>query len=1170
VSPQQNRDLVDARARQRIREEFGKTLLVEAAAGTGKTTELVRRIVGLLLGGHATLDRIVAVTFTDKAAGEMKLRLRTRLEVEQEGSSPEVHDRITAALARLEVAPIGTMHSFCADLLREWPVEARIDPQFEIAAEGAEESVFAQAFETWFQSVLVAPPEGIRRALRRRGWGRNPETARERLRGAARALAEHRDFPASWRRDAFDRSAAIERIASRLGELAALATKADNPEDWCATSLREIATWLDDLMRRENVRGRDEDGLEAALQALHGRNLWKWSGRGKWFCKKEAIERSSVIEQRDAIRRELGEFAEGAAADLAACLREELRPVVAAYEELKARTGMLDFLDLLLRTRDLLRGNRTVRVELQHRFSHILVDEFQDTDPLQAETVLLLAADDPEQNDPVLARPIPGKLFIVGDPKQSIYRFRRADIAFYQGVKSRLKAQGAEVLQLSTSFRSAPSIQQFINATFAPRMVAGADAAQAGHVPLDRYRNDPEGRPTVVALPAPHIYGKRGDIAKNKIEESYPKAVAAFVEFLIRHSGWTVTERDRGEPVPIEARHGGWTVTERERGKQVPIEARHICLLFKRQQSYGEDITREYLRGLEARRIPHVLVGGRSYFSREETQAMRVAATAIEWPDDELSVFATLRGPFFAVGDDALLLFRERQGRLHPLRKLDEVALSPQESEVADALRVVGELHRGRNQRPISHTLSRLLDATRAHAGIAIWPTGEQALANVLHILEHARRFEGAGGRSFRSFVDLLSEEAGAGNTPEAPVVEEGTDGIRVMTVHKAKGLEFPVVILCDPTAPSAFSNPSRHVETERGLWAIALAGCAPAELVEHRDEELNRDREESVRLAYVAATRARDLLVVPAIGDASLEGWLDVFSPALHPKLARRRQPSEAPGCPRFGKETVLDRPEIAQAPLSVSPGLHESEAGPKVVWWDPATLVLDREPEGGVRDIDLLVDDAASHAAAETTRQMHAVWQQRRTASLHAGTLPSVRITTVTERTATAGASASGTQVETASIADRDPHRPRGKRFGALVHSILAAVDLRADAPAVARIAAAHARLFGADDAEAEAATKVVQGALAHPLLQRAANSADCRRELPFLHREADGAIVEGTVDLAFREQTGAAGRWTVLEFKTGTQNRSELHKGQVRTYCAAVEDATGEPATGAIIFI
>ena len=183
----------------------------------------------------------------------------------------------------------------------------------------------------------------------------------------------------------------------------------------------------------------------------------------------------------------------------------------------------------------------------------------------------------------------------------------------------------------------------------------------------------------------------------------------------------------------------------------------------------------------------------------------------------------------------------------------------------------LGRLHVGRNRRPIAQTILMLLDAVRAHAGIAMWPTGEQALANCLRMVDLARRFEQRGASSFRAFVERMEADAETGQAEDAPIVEQGTEGVRMMTVHRAKGLEFPVVILADPTCPAARDNPSRHVDPARRLWLEPLCGCAPVELLEASQEELLRDQAEAVRLAYVAATRARDLLVVPACGDQPL-----------------------------------------------------------------------------------------------------------------------------------------------------------------------------------------------------------------------------------------------------------------------------------------------------------
>ena len=528
-------------------------------------------------------------------------------------------------------------------------------------------------------------------------------------------------------------------------------------------------------------------------------------------------------------------------------------------------SDLLDFLDLLLEARNLVAGNDAVRRAFQARFSHLFVDEFQDTDPLQAEILLLLASDDWRQRDWTSVRAVPGKLFIVGDPKQSIYRFRRADVGIYERVCAQLEGHGAVRLALTTSFRSVPNIQRAINAAFQGSMVSDPHALQADYVAMTPFRPPQDGQPSVVALPVPRPYGIR-NVAGYAIEASLPDAVGAFVEWLVRHSGWTVTER-RGREA-----------------HSVPIEARHVCLLFRRFVSWGTDVTRVYVNALEARGLPHLLVGGRSFHDREEIETLRAALTAVEWPDDELSVFATLRGALFAIADEDLLAFQHRGGRFHPFRAIPEdlpAALLP----IADALQVLKALHTARNHRPVADTVAALLMATRAHVGFALRPAGEQVLANVLHVAELARQYEADGGMSFRGFVDSLRDAALATAAAEAPILEEGSEGVRVMTVHKAKGLEFPVVILADITAKLAQAEPSRTIDLEQGLCALRLGGWSPHDLNVRRDLERERDRAEGERLAYVAATRARDLLVVPAVGDGPYDGgWVSPLSSALYP----------------------------------------------------------------------------------------------------------------------------------------------------------------------------------------------------------------------------------------------------------------------------------------------
>jgi ATP-dependent exoDNAse (exonuclease V) beta subunit len=259
-------------------------------------------------------------------------------------------------------------------------------------------------------------------------------------------------------------------------------------------------------------------------------------------------------------------------------------------------------------------------------------------------------------------------------------------------------------------------------------MAAGSAGSHAAYVPLERARPETTGRPTIAALPVPRPYGDFGKIVNWKIDESFPDAVGAFITWLVNESGWTVEEN----------------------GKWIAVSPRHICILFRRLRNFSTDVTRAYVRALEARRISHVLVGGRSFHDREEVLALRNALTAIEWPDDELRVFATLRGPFFALSDDALLTFRKgvdadgnlHTRRLHPMHAVDRDLLDEAAQPVADALALLAKLHSGRNHRPVAQTITTLLEALRAHAGIALWPTGEQALANCSRVVDLARRFE--------------------------------------------------------------------------------------------------------------------------------------------------------------------------------------------------------------------------------------------------------------------------------------------------------------------------------------------------------------------------------------------------------------------------------------------
>jgi len=1145
--------LADQDARDAIARDLDATLVVEAAAGTGKTTALVSRIVSVVASGRAALARIVAVTFTEKAAGELKLRLRT--EIERARNDPSLAEnsrsRLSAALRELEQASIGTIHSFCADLLRERPVEARVDPMFEVAAEDTSGAILELAFARWFETALASPGEAMRRLLRRRE-SLSRDGPRAIARRAAEELLAWRDFSARWEPYHFERDREIDEIVAEIGALGELARDGE-PGDWLAKSLEEIARPVAEAMRLEAVRGRDYDALEAVLLTIGGGRRWEWKGFGAGMG---GVEREEIFRRRAALRERLARMRRDAGANLAPLLREELWPIIEIYDRIKRREGQLDFLDLLLVARNLVRDNPAVRAELQNRFTHIFIDEFQDTDPLQAEILLLLAADDPGVHDWRAARPIAGKLFIVGDPKQSIYRFRRADVALYQEVKRSLINAGARLLHLTVSFRATPELHAMINAAFAPLMAAESPT-QPAYAPLTPVRPDPAAQPSIIALPVPDPYGDYGRVTDWRIEESLPEAIAAFAGWMVKESGWTVTEREAPE-------------------RRVALAPRHICILFRRLNSHGRDVTRPYLRALEARHLPHVLVKGGSFNDREEVISVRNLLAAIERPDDDLAVFATLRGAFFSLGDDLLLEYREAAGGIslwrHPPSDAD-ARLAP----VIGAREIILELHRERNRRPIAQTLARALARTRAHAGVAIWPTGDQALANILRLMDQARRYEARSRpTSFRGFVDELEARAERDEASETPIVEEGTEGVRIMTVHRAKGLEFPVVILADLTCNETAGEPARYIDPARGLAALRIAGCAPHELLEHQEEEHRRDTEEAVRLLYVAATRARDLLIIPALGDGEYDGWLARLNPVIYPEQKNRRAPLTriAPGCPEFGLDSVRTRPTRAPAPTrSVAPGSHRAQAGShRVVWWDPTRLILDVKEAMGLRQSVLLEADASGEISKRGDAAYRA-WSEARSAALARGAAPTIRVigATAAATLGDAAMSANGGEIRVEEIA-RDRSLARLRLFGTLVHETMLRIHFAAPRTEIEQVAASVARMIGAGADDVDAAVDAVANALGSDVIRAAASASEIRREYPVLVTLDDGATAEGIADLAFRSDADGAARWTIVEFKTDADLSRRLpeYRAQVAIYLRAVRAATALAASGVILWI
>ena len=639
--------------------------------------------------------------------------------------------------------------------------------------------------------------------------------------------------------------------------------------------------------------------------------------------------------------------------------------------------------------------------------------------------------------------------------------------------------------------------------------------------------------------------------------------VAALIDYLVTRSGFKVQEPS---------------------GELVPVQSRHVLLLFRSTRGFGRELTRPYSRALEARRIPHVLAGGRSFHAREEVMALCALLSAVEWPDDELSVYSTLRGPFFALSDAALLEHRELARSLHPLapRPAADVC-SPAQLEVAAALEVLRSAHYARNQQPIAHTVQALLGATRAHAGMAFWPSGEQALANVQRIVDDARRFDARAATSFRAFAARLVEQAERGETSGASTLEEGSDGVRIMTVHTAKGLEHPIVILCEPTG-SQHRDPSRYVDSRAQPLRGAAVRAAPYELYLHREALLAASMPK--RSASRTSLRRERAISwsCPAWATVSSRR-VDALHPALYPS-ARSKRTLRVRRLPCIRLDSVLEAPAKAtRVPEdSVAPGLHEPERGEhRVVWWDPSTLELDRAAVGGVRQQELLADAGGSRAERQGAERL-AEFEATRLQALEQAAQPSLRALAITaavkqdveraieqrviaprevvvERVSTAQASGSA----------------RGARFGSLVHAVLASMLTeradsardRSDAAALELSVATkvkwHARMLAATSAEQSAAIQRVLAAWEHPVLLRARASRTLWVELPVALRLADQTLVEGAFDLAFREPDGS---FTVVDLKTDDPEGNVAYAAQVSLYAEAIAIATGKAARAVLL--
>jgi ATP-dependent helicase/nuclease subunit A len=1058
------------------------TCLVEAGAGTGKTSVLIDRLLSLVLSGTSA-SRIVAITFTEKAAGELRVRFRSRVEEAARNRSGEERERLDAAVREIDRAQVGTIHGFCAGLLRERPVEAGVDPNFSVADELRQTILLDSAWDKWLRGELSRDLPGAAAEARALGFGLG------RIRDLAGRLAEARDvihlMPSPL--DPGDLEGFLAELGAEAREFFELArTGARDPEDGAATAIHVFARAVEALALLP-----DEARAPFALARIAPAPSKRQGRKTNWDegLLDQLRERAARLKERQADL--LARAGHNATVGLVQWLAGYLR----AYEAEKSSAGILDFQDLLSKARDLLRDDPGVREHFKCSYDRILVDEFQDTDPLQCEIAFFLAEQKGRSAKNWLNVKLePGKLFIVGDPKQSIYRFRRADIETYESARDMIAKSGS-VLKLTENFRTRPSIIGAVNAVFDGAMTAPGDGRryQPDYEALVAHRPVDEEGPGVTFITPSSAFG--GGAKAAEIRGAEAEAVAAFISRSLAS----------GRPRVLDRESSSWR----------PVRQGDIAVLFHSMTALDA-----YEAAFSARGLDYRIAGGKRFYVRREVSELATVLAAVDDPHDLVSVVGALRTPFMGVSDEEIVVHRERTGGLNYLTRAASGVPA-----VESAFRILRELHERRNAGGVAELIRRLLTDTAALELFLLKPAGEQRHANLLKVVELASSLEKDEPMSFGGFVRWLREVSQL--TPEeaeSPLSEEGDDFIRMLTIHRAKGLEFPVAVLADLGRVTRRAG-SMIVDREEGRLDVGIGSrkerLATLGYEDARALEERRETAERLRLLYVGMTRARDALVIP---------WF----------------PGE-----EVGATGLLEHLEGLTGPAGEG-------ARPDVELVDAGALDLGRD---AARQVRLSATDALGAADAAAGTAELAEWEGRLEAFAQRHDRPPLIVTP------SALAHVPGGGPETDSCDSGTPPAA-GMRFGTLVHAVMERADFEAP-ESVAATAEALARAMGAGADEAAEATRLIESSLESNVMRRARTSVRTFREVPFCVRRGD-AVIDGKIDLLFQEADGLV----VVDYKTdrlpegGTGLLAGVYRDQAAVYGIAAGLATGLPVKEVVL--
>ncbi len=868
--------LSDDHVRDRVRSNgLDETLFVEAGAGSGKTTLLVDRIVNLVLEADVSLSAIAAITFTEAAASELQSRIRARFEQVQAnaiaaGDEPRA-DRCRKAVADSDLAAITTLHGFANRILGEFAVAAGLPPRIRVLDEVS--SQLAQE-DRWqrFVDRLYDNDDHVQ-LLQAASALKIPVEPRYIDQSTMRTVASQ--FNQNWDRLESLINADFAPLDSdfEFAHFDSLVAELANARTLNVLSDDKLNLHLGQLLPEMQAIAAIDQPLRK-LRALTQAPKWGPGNGGR----KDAWGGADIVTQiKDTIKA------------VEAAKEEVLRPIVndvllrlsqvIAAETFAAASarrsdGGLEFHDLLVLSRDLLRTNRHARQILHDRFQHLLLDEFQDTDPIQIELAVLIAtsADDVTGRTWSELAVDPGRLFFVGDPKQSIYRFRRADIALFLRARDQFAGeQGSE--QLEANFRTMEPIVAWVNALFDAKMPVEEPGAQPKYQPLvaSRQAETPEQN----ELHRPVLLG--GPNEDPKIRATELRTVEA--EDVVGMVRAIAAEPDR------------WPVFDRGSDEWRPATLDDITILLPTRTSLP------FLRAaLDDAELRYRIVTGTLVYDTQEVVDALAALRAIDDPGDELSLVAALRSPLYACSDVDLAIWRRNGGRWDVRAALPDTISSSH--PVATAMAHLKGLWSERWFLTPSMLLERLLRERRAALLAFGDPRTTDVWRRLRFLVDQARTFEEANSGDLRAFTQWAALQSGSMARVHEPLLPETDEtSLSIQTIHGAKGLEFPITILSGMTTQMGARRPGVSVLwPDDGPPSVHMKNGV--ETHEHgplADLEDAMDEYEKIRLAYVATTRARDHLIVschhkPGKGAAKTYGgqFWQVFDTDEHRDLAR------------------------------------------------------------------------------------------------------------------------------------------------------------------------------------------------------------------------------------------------------------------------------------------